>query len=645
MKNLFLLLFLFTITSSIHAQFTVKKIIKPSEASSCDGKIILEFEESELPAELLVVSQSNGGSLVVESKVYTINDLCADTYTITMTDNHQCVTEEVIELETCAFDIDYTISRGNCEDKNGFSIELENLPEHTLQFKWSHEGQVYTDHNESNLSNIGHGLYFVTISDEYKCSQILEAEIQNTDISIANITHPSFGGGGCDGRVSLKADDANTEFTIRLKVNFQTVYTITTALNGEEFAIPVDLCHDDEISVEIIDTYFCFTSIPINLKYSNCESLFLSVNELWHASNWGDWNNGKVKVVLSDPNLNPNDFMFKLYRFVGNSEVLIDSGIGKTEFTNLDANCQKYDWEDCDFIGQGEDDHWEDNLSYWYCDYKVSVEQISSPNCKKSVYAKVRQCSNNLAPTNGFNLKDRILDENGAAKITWYVRASVLDYRYDNNTYIITGPSGQIFDHLTYPAPVSYGHSQYTWYKGKHYRKVVQREHQDADDYCIYASNSVSFGFYVFEPGEYCITVDDGCGNIVQQCLTVHICAETLNLKSNGYLVYPSDRDHANLGEGYENIEHAFVSSNSNACILDPENCSDSAAKYSDNNWQCNDDKKYFTFTPHDENNPCDGGVVTMYDTQELFGKNKVFYNASFEVNEPADYSFEWFNH
>ncbi len=75
--------------------------------------------------------------------------------------------------------------------------------------------------------------------------------------------------------------------------------------------------------------------------------------------------------------------MFKLYKVVGSSETLIESGVGKTEFNDLDANCEKYDWDECDFLNDYHKDFWDDNLSYWYCDYKVSMEKITGTNCKK----------------------------------------------------------------------------------------------------------------------------------------------------------------------------------------------------------------------------------------------------------------------
>lgn len=102
MKTIYkILLFSFLIQNSLFSQFEVLSIIKPTDATSCDGKINLKFVESELPYVLTWSSSENNGTKIVTSTVYTIPGLCPVELTITAIDNHGCEDEVLIALEKC----------------------------------------------------------------------------------------------------------------------------------------------------------------------------------------------------------------------------------------------------------------------------------------------------------------------------------------------------------------------------------------------------------------------------------------------------------------------------------------------------------------------------------------------------------------
>ncbi len=50
---------------------------------------------------------------------------------------------------------------------------------------------------------------------------------------------------------------------------------------------PIDLCYYNQNSVEIIDPNGCYREFLIELTFSDCTSIDLKVDALWHASNWG----------------------------------------------------------------------------------------------------------------------------------------------------------------------------------------------------------------------------------------------------------------------------------------------------------------------------------------------------------------------
>ncbi len=114
MKTIYkILLLTIILQTSAFSQFEVLSIIKPTtSAEPCDGKINLEFVESELPYDL-EYSSSTGqqGSYQVTTTVFSITGLCEGTISISATDNHGCVTElDPIVLEECG-DIDVSFNQ------------------------------------------------------------------------------------------------------------------------------------------------------------------------------------------------------------------------------------------------------------------------------------------------------------------------------------------------------------------------------------------------------------------------------------------------------------------------------------------------------------------------------------------------------
>ena len=82
MKTIYkILLLTIILQTSALSQFEVLSIIKPTTSEEpCDGKINLEFVESELPYDLTCSSFKNNDSEIVTPIVYTIPNLCTFDY-------------------------------------------------------------------------------------------------------------------------------------------------------------------------------------------------------------------------------------------------------------------------------------------------------------------------------------------------------------------------------------------------------------------------------------------------------------------------------------------------------------------------------------------------------------------------------------
>jgi len=437
MKHTFILLLLCISFGAVNAQFTIKKIIKPKNSLACDGKLVLEFKESELPAELVISSTMGNQNFTIDSKLFTISSLCPAQYTIEMTDNHECVTEEEVDLEECDLDISYEIKRYDCnEDAEKYNIKLIDLPEGQLYYEWSNGS------TKSYLTRRYPGAYSVTVTDENGCNQELNINIESTKVSISNTLDPSEDGDGCDGRVSIQSVTENETFTIILKVDNESAYSEVITLGNEEFQIPIDLCYYNTNTIEIVDQYGCTQELEIELSFIDCSNLKLKVDELWHASNGGGagWNNGIVKYKFLDPNLDPNNFEFKLYKecpACPSGWVFVESGIGKTEFNSLKATCEKYDWEDCEFdyeIFQIQE-NWDKNLSYWKCNYKMIAESVLNDDCKVIDYFTIRQCSNDIDLE---VLSESSTNEDGNGYLVFSIETAIFNVNSSNLSYTLT---------------------------------------------------------------------------------------------------------------------------------------------------------------------------------------------------------------
>ncbi|MEM9547664.1 MAG: T9SS type A sorting domain-containing protein [Bacteroidota bacterium] len=176
MKYILQLLVLLTSLTTVNAQFTVKRVIKPSNGA-CDGRIVLEFQESELPGTLLAIPsdpEQNENSMLIKSTLHTIYNLCPGGYTFTFKDNHQCEETDFIDLEACSsYDLDFMVETdfSNCNFTSPFSI-LPNFEDYqNYYYQWS------TGSMAPEIHMLSEGTYSVTVMDEFKCSSVNQIEV------------------------------------------------------------------------------------------------------------------------------------------------------------------------------------------------------------------------------------------------------------------------------------------------------------------------------------------------------------------------------------------------------------------------------------------------------------------------------------
>lgn len=193
-----------------------------------------------------------------------IDDLGPGTYTITITDELDCVQELEIELiEPDTLSIDGVFSDEICDGENG-SVELTvdgGTPGYT--YAWS------TGETTSSIDGLAAGIYNVLVTDENGCTGtygVILENVDNFEAEISNTHVLCFGGNDATGTVDIISgtspytyewsDGQVTPTAVDLEAGTYTV-TVTDA-NGciEEFEILVEQPDEIEVASSISNEVF-----------------------------------------------------------------------------------------------------------------------------------------------------------------------------------------------------------------------------------------------------------------------------------------------------------------------------------------------------------------------------------------------------
>lgn len=194
---------------------------EPTCNGSCDGFINTSISGGSAPYTYL---WTPGGETT-----NSINNLCADTYTITVTDANGCQQVAVVILgEPSPIVITPTTSPASCNGVCDASASISvsgGTPGYT--YLWSPGGETTT-----SLSNICAGFYTVTVTDGNGCTQTANVNVSEpTAISLTtNVTDISCNG-NTDGSVDLTVSGGTPGYTY-LWDNGQTTQDLSNLIPG-----------------------------------------------------------------------------------------------------------------------------------------------------------------------------------------------------------------------------------------------------------------------------------------------------------------------------------------------------------------------------------------------------------------------------
>ena len=144
----------------------------------CDGSIFIDVAGGCPPYNF---SWSNGES------TEDLNNLCAGSYNLTVTDENGCAEEITVEItEPDAITITETSS-----DYNGFGVSCNGDSDGSIDITVEGGVGLYSyawsnSETTEDLSNLGAGTYTLTVTDENGCSEEITVEITEPDANNYN---------------------------------------------------------------------------------------------------------------------------------------------------------------------------------------------------------------------------------------------------------------------------------------------------------------------------------------------------------------------------------------------------------------------------------------------------------------------------
>ncbi len=224
----------------------------PSCNGSCDGDATVNVSGGTSPYSY---SWSNGGT------TQTINNLCAGTYTVTVTDANGCTVQDTVELiDPTPVTISITSTDPSCDGScDGDATANVSGGTSPYSYSWSNGGTTQT------INNLCAGTYTVTVTDANGCTATesvtltappaLSVDFDSTDASC---------NGSCDGSATANVNGGTSPYSYSWSNGGTTqtinnlcagTYTVTvTDANGCQFVDSVTISEPSAISISFSST-------------------------------------------------------------------------------------------------------------------------------------------------------------------------------------------------------------------------------------------------------------------------------------------------------------------------------------------------------------------------------------------------------
>lgn len=196
----------------------------------------------------------------------TATDLCADTYTVTVTDANGCTftTSVVINPPTCDLDVDVTATDVSCNggtDGTATATPLTNQNNTPFTYSWNNGATTQT------LSGVTAGPYAVVVTDSIGCEasgSVVISEPTELSVSTTVVDEQTFG--GCDGSATATPSGGTPPYSYEW--NDSDSQTTQTAS---------DLC-PGTYTVTVTDANGCEETVTITVNPLLCTGFSVAIN-------------------------------------------------------------------------------------------------------------------------------------------------------------------------------------------------------------------------------------------------------------------------------------------------------------------------------------------------------------------------------
>ncbi|MEM9835307.1 MAG: T9SS type A sorting domain-containing protein [Bacteroidota bacterium] len=201
----------FTITGSSNMGLSLSPV---NAGCGSEGSINATVSGSS-PPYTVIVSGQESATLTAPANTFTINNLSAGNYTVTVQDGGGCVASSYTTIVQAngGLNITATPQPGGCGQDGRIHILVQNgYPNYTVHLSGPRTGSAVVGANSFNLINLPPGAYLLTVTDAYGCTYQEQVVLADGEMEVQVATTPASC--GSPGSASVNVNSGTPPYTI-----------------------------------------------------------------------------------------------------------------------------------------------------------------------------------------------------------------------------------------------------------------------------------------------------------------------------------------------------------------------------------------------------------------------------------------------
>ncbi|GJM33130.1 MAG: hypothetical protein DHS20C18_21310 [Saprospiraceae bacterium] len=242
----------------------------------------------------------SSGSTTISDTSYTISDLPAGNYTVTLQDANGCTDVEVAVLTNAenSVDIYTTGTNGICDENGSIDVEISGgSPSYTINWSGPESGSTTVNTSEYEIPDLPSGTYTITVEDANGCVDSSTEIITVAENNIEVVGVATIGDCGEDGFIHISIVGGQPDYTI----SWSGPTSGSTTISGIGYDIQ-NLMPGD-YTIEVTDANGCSTpaSVTLNSPEGSLDVDLTAYNGPCGGLGniWLDFNNGTATYTIT----------------------------------------------------------------------------------------------------------------------------------------------------------------------------------------------------------------------------------------------------------------------------------------------------------------------------------------------------------